>query len=110
MAEHSLRDDYSISDDTDLWRRIRPNWVVWDDNDKMPRVSSAAFDNSRDGSPLSVLIADVVRATGRNEHDMLVSFEGYSLVAIKAGHARENKQGVARTPTLDLKQANPEGF
>jgi hypothetical protein len=96
-----LKDDPKIKDDAALWRRIPPVWFVWDDNARGMRVSSAAFSDSEDGSPLSVLLADVVAATKRTAHDVLGGFEGYGLASITAGTARKNGQGVMPTPIPD---------
>ena len=98
MDGDRLTDDTSIPDDAELWRRICPRWVVPDDNGGGLRVSSAAFDNSNDGSPTSVLLAEIVEATDRAPSDVLTGFEGYGLAAVTAGQARGCQQGVARDP------------
>ena len=101
MTNQPYSDDPSIPNETALWRRIHPDWIVRDDNHAVWRVSSAAFDDSRDRSPLSVLVANVVIETGRTAGDVLVRFSGYGLAAITAGDARSLHQSVARTPTDD---------
>jgi hypothetical protein len=88
-------DDAGILDGADLWRRLFPGWVVPDGNTGGVRISSAAFDDSRDGTPLSALIADVVSQTGRTPAQVLAEFSGYGLAAISAGAVRACKQGVA---------------
>ena len=98
MGDAPLEDDRTISDDAALWRRVHPNWIVPDDNATGSRVTSAAFDDSRDGTPLSVLLAEVVARTQRTAHDVLAGYEGYSLAAITAQTARGFGQGIARTP------------
>lgn len=65
MTDQSYADDPTIADDAALWRRIHPTWAVADENRGRLRVSSAAFEDSPDGSPTSILIADVVFATLR---------------------------------------------
>jgi len=101
MGGPPLEDDSTISDDAALWRRVYPLWIVRDENAGGPRVSSAAFDDSEDGSPLSVLLADVVAKTQRTAQNVLAGYDGYALAAISAGTARHNKQSVARTPLPD---------
>lgn len=103
MEGGSYVDDCTILDEAELWRRIplNCNWIVQDDNMGTLRVSSAAFNDSRDGSPLSVQLADVVTESGRTAEDVLAAYPGYTMAAITAGNARSNKQGVARTPTPD---------
>ena len=98
MADPLYLDDKTVMDDAALWRRIHPRWAVKDDNEGGWRVTSAAFSDSPDRSPLSVLLADVVTVTGRAPADVLIQFEGYFLAAFAAGTARELGQGVARTP------------
>ena len=99
MAGPLYVDDKTVVDNADLWRWIPPVWAVRDDNEGGWRVTSAAFSDSPDRSPLSVLLADTVMAAGRTPADVLARFEGYFLAAFTAGAARELGQGVARTPT-----------
>jgi hypothetical protein len=101
MAGPAFVDDPTIADDASLWRRIHPAWAVPDEYRGGWRVSSAAFDDSRDGSPLSVLLAAAVAATGRGPANILARHEGYSLASFTVGTARACGQGVARTPTPD---------
>ena len=91
-------DDQAIAAGAGLWRRIHPKWVVRDQNARAYRVSSAAFDNSPDGSPTSVLLADLVAETGRTANDVLKGYEEHALASITAARARECGQGVARDP------------
>jgi hypothetical protein len=98
MTLESQKDDPTISDDFTLWRRIHPDWIVPDNNAGSLRVSSAAFADSPDGTPMSVLLSEVVRATGRGERDVLLGFDGYALASITAGQARQCQQGIARSP------------
>ena len=93
-----LKDDATILDGDGLWRRIRADWVVHDENRGGLRVSSAAFADSRDGSPTSVLLESAVRETGRSEVDVLREFPGYALASVTAGDARECQQKVVRDP------------
>lgn len=86
-------DDAGISDSVDLWRRLIPAWIVPDDNTGGVRISSAAFDDSRDGTPMSVLLADVVAQTRRTPEDVLAAFDGYGLAAITAGSALRVQTG-----------------
>ena len=99
MADPLYVDDKTILDDSALWRRNPPQWAVRDDNEGGWRVTSAAFSDSSDKSPLSVWLAEVVVASGRGPLDILARFEGHSLATFTAGAVRELGQGVARTPT-----------
>jgi hypothetical protein len=98
MADGAYCDDSSIADDTSLWRRIPPGWWVPDENLGRLRPTSAAFDDHRNGTPMSVLIEDVVLSTGRGPDDILAPFKGYAMASIRAGVARECSLGVMREP------------
>ena len=99
MDEPPFVDDITILDSADLWRRINPLWIVPDNNQGELRISSAAFDDSPDGSPLSMLHAEVVFSTGRTAQDVLSQLPEYSLASLQAGDARAQRQAVSRTPT-----------
>jgi len=101
MENHEYIDDPAIPNSEDLWRRIHPLWAVPDNNSGGWRVSSAAFDDSTDGSPLSVLLATVVAKTHRTADDVITHYAGYFLASITAGTAREYGQGIDPTPTPD---------
>jgi len=89
-------DDKSIADADELWRRIFPGWVVPDQNVGGLRISSQAFEDSKDGTPCSIFIAQTVVDGGRSAHDLLAGFDGYSMAALSAGVARDNRQAVCR--------------
>jgi hypothetical protein len=101
MPESPYVDDATIPDAADLWRRLIPDWIIPDSNTGGVRISSAAFDDSRDGTPMSVLLADVVAKTHRTPEQVLADFKGYGLAAITAGAVRGHKQGVMPTPKPD---------
>lgn len=94
----AYRDDRTILDSADLWRRIHPRQIVPNKDTGELRASSAAFKDHPNGTPMSVLLADVVVESGRDAFSALAKHPGYALAAISAGHARECKQGVAREP------------
>jgi hypothetical protein len=91
-------DDPTIGNDAILWRRIHPFWIVADDNTGSLRVSSAAFDNSPDGTPTSVHLETVATAHGISADVILESFPGYCMAALSAGDARLVHQAVLRAP------------
>lgn len=88
MQMDAYTDDATIADEAILLRRIPPRHLVYDENLMRWRPSSAAFENHPDGSPMSVLLADVLRTSGRNAADALRGHEGFALAAITAGLAR----------------------
>ena len=91
-------DDPTIGNDEILWRRIHPDWIVPDQNTGRPRVSSAAFDNSSDGTPTSIHLAVVALHHGNSADIILESFPRYSMAALTAGNARNVGQGVLPAP------------
>jgi hypothetical protein len=98
MASNGYRDDPSIEDTSALWRRIHPKQVIQDRNLGRWRPSSAAFQDSSNGSPMSVMLAEIVEETGRGPREVLFAHPGYRLASIEAGLARRCEQGVARDP------------
>jgi hypothetical protein len=94
------RDDLTIPAGSMLWRRIPPEWVIHDENLGRKRPSSQAFQDDRDGNPMSVFLADLMVELGRGPEEALAGHEGYALVSFSVGLARECNQGVAREPTL----------
>jgi len=102
-------DDPSILNDDELWRRIPPWHVVEDGNRGGKRISKAAFEDHPDGSPMSVVLADEVKATGRDAHSIVEGYEEFCLASVTAGLARDLNQGVMRKP-LDDEPAHAEVF
>ena len=97
MADDGYTDDLTIPDEADLWRRIHPSHIVFDENVGQSRPSSAAFDDSSDGTPMSVLLG---QEAGPPEN-ALVDYQGYALASFTVGLARACGQGIARDPTSD---------
>lgn len=94
-----FQDDDAIPDDAILWRRVPPYWVTYDENLGRERPSSQAFQDHRDGSPMSVFLAD--DCNGPDE--ALEGNEGFLLVEFTAGDVRglDPRQGVVRDPLPD---------
>ncbi|MGH8589600.1 MAG: hypothetical protein ACREXX_09800 [Gammaproteobacteria bacterium] len=91
-------DDPTIPDTATLWRRIHPDWWVFDKKTGNRRLSTAAFDNAPDGSPMLVGLADEMPGT----EALLSGYESYGVAAFTAGHARHMcAQAVARAPVPD---------
>lgn len=84
-----------IDDDNDLWRRVHPTQIFYDENLGRHRPNSATF---KDES-LSVYIAKLVLISGREHHDVLKpKYESHGLVAFTAGLARGLNQDVVFDP------------
>jgi hypothetical protein len=94
-------DDASLRDEINLWRRIPPWHVIFDENLQRWRPSSAAFDNDADGEPMSVVIAEEALAQGRSPAALVVGHEGYGLASVTVGLVRACGQGVTRDPMPD---------
>lgn len=99
MMSHT--DDPTIAPDDPLWRRIPPTWVVFDENLGRKRPTSAAFDNARNGSAMSVVLGRTVQESGRTPESALASHRDFLLASITAGLARQLGQIVARDPLPD---------
>lgn len=98
MAQQQLADDASVPDQAELWRRVPPWHVIFDANVGRTRPSKAAFDNDEDGSPMSVVLADLVLQSGRTAPQIVAEHDRFALAAFTAGLARSKHQGVARDP------------
>ena len=94
-------DDPSVADRTDLLRRIPPWHFVADQNLGVIRPSSAAFEDDDDEDPMSVYLAQVVAAEGRQASSVLAGHDGYGLASITAGLVREKGQTVHPDPLPD---------
>lgn len=97
MSDQQFTDDPSIGNADDLWRRIRQDQTIFDNNIKMYRPSSGAFNDNRDGSPMSVDLAKIAKFPSVT----LKGHEDYNLASITAGLARDCGQIVAHDPQPD---------
>jgi hypothetical protein len=59
-------DDLTVADEEDLWRRIPRWWIIENRDTGGWRVSSAAFEDHPNGSPMSVFLSTVIRVGGRS--------------------------------------------
>src|SRR5688572_7853502 len=90
-------DDPTITDDDELLRRIRPELIVPDQKSASGRrLSSAAFDDSSDGTPCSVNVRREALAPetilAQEKHG------GYSIASVTAHVPRSLKQTVLHWP------------
>lgn len=101
MSDKGYQDDPSITDDDRLLRRvpIQPAQIIWDDNLKQQRPSSAAFKDHPDGSPMSIALQLVLDKLDLPIQSVLSGYETtHALVMFTAGVARKNGQWVAPEP------------
>ena len=93
-------DDPSISDATELYRRIHPrHHITWDDNRGAWRVKSAAFQNTTGTKSMSVALGDVLQAAGRSPTTVLALYPDWYLASLTARFVRQHDQGLLREPT-----------
>lgn len=71
MAGGEYSDDPTIPNDAELWRRIHPVHIYYDKNKGRWRPSTAAFENHPNGSPMSVLLGEMVLGSGRGPLDIM---------------------------------------
>jgi len=98
MPDRIFTDDPTIPGNERLLRRIPPFHVIWDDNGDA-NISSGAFENPKNQLDLSVNLASVMEAAGREPQDAIRDYPGYGLATITASQARSLNQAVARDPT-----------
>jgi len=92
----SAVDDPTILASCELWRRLNPVFCVPDESSKTGwRISSGAFDDSADGSPMSVRVADKMTELGLGHETVLTCEqvqEGWGLASITAAAVRKHGQ------------------
>jgi len=84
-----------IDDDDDLWRRVHPKQIFYDENLERFRPMSGTFKQVS----MSVYIAKLVLSSGRDPHQILQHrYEDYGLASFTAGLARGLNQDVVFDP------------
>jgi hypothetical protein len=92
-------DPAAIPDETRLFRRIDPNQIPWDENKRERRPSSLNFQDSTDGTPMSVFAENIAQANAEAPEDFLKGpWEGFYLAAVTAGSMRKCGQEVFPDP------------
>jgi len=98
-CQQEFPDDPAIKDNVQMLRRIPPWHVVPDENKpKGRRPSSAAFEDDKDGAPMSVYRRDLLDATGGTVQRVMVGHEGYALVGLYALQLRSRDQTIHSDP------------
>jgi len=88
-------DPVTIPNEVRLFRRIHPEMVVFDDNRNHLRPTSQNFQDSRDGTPMSVFAENLAHAHGELPSDFLQGrWSEWGLAAVMAGRMRELGQRV----------------
>jgi len=94
-------DPVGIPDETRLFRRIDPSWITPDKNRGEWRPTSQNFQDSKDGTPMSVFAENVANANGELPSAFVREgglWAGWYLAAITAGWMRELGQAVYLDP------------
>lgn len=96
------KDDPSIPDQSDLYRRVHPSQAVFDEKIGEHRPSSAAFKDHPNGSPMSVNLLCVMQDLNVDPVSYTLSdFPNYYLAIIECGFTRSLNQAIAHEPLQD---------
>ena len=101
QVANAPEDDPSIGDAAPLWRRIHPNWVLYDENLGRQRPTSQAFQNQVGSESFSVFLGDMITGRGDGPDAILAGHDGYHVAAVTAGLARHYRQRVSHDPTAE---------
>lgn len=94
-----------IADETDLYRRVHPTQVVYDENVDRVVATSNAFKDPE----MSVNVADDIERIGETPEYAVRKYPKHHLVAINSGFARSLDQDVRRDPILAGEANGVEG-
>jgi len=101
-------DDISILDSDILWRQIGTNHYVFVPKEKRRRLSSNAFQASKDETGFSVLLEKIVKQSNRQARDVVNDKRPW-LVSLVVFEIRSLEFGVYRDP-LENEQAHANVF
>ena len=88
-------DPARIPDETRLFRRINPAQIAYDTDKNEHRPTSQNFQDSKDGTPMSVFAENVAQANNEAPEDFLQGqWAGFYLAAVTAGWTRQCGQDV----------------
>lgn len=92
-----IPDDAEVPEETNLYRRVHPTEIVWNDNDGCLRPASGVFKDPE----MSIHLGDVLADEEREPASVLDGKPTHSLVSLTAGFVKEEDQTVRRTPIPD---------
>src|SRR5580692_7930379 len=88
-------DPIAIPNETRLYRRISPHWTVYDRNRGERRPTSQNFQDSQDGTPMSVYAENIASESNEHPDDFLKDrWSTWHLAAVNAGRMRKLNQDV----------------
>lgn len=102
-------DDAALSGEVPLLRRLRPDWVDWDDLDDhgLPRISGMGFQVQKKefalqrgypGPCLSLVLEEEAVAEAESLEALLIKSPGYGLARLSAGALRSFGFGLQLVP------------
>jgi hypothetical protein len=94
MPDGGFSDDPSIPDDTEIWRCVHPEHIIFDEKRNRQRPTSSAFTDNSNGDPMSAFIA----AECGGVDALLRGLPGFYIVRLTAEALRACGQIVARDP------------
>ena len=94
-------DDLSIQNSDQIWRRIPPHHLVFDENSKQYRPSSAAFEDHPGGSPMSAQLASVLQKMGISPEAALTHYPDFGIASLSVGLLRDKGQTIYFQPQED---------
>jgi len=95
-ASAEYEDDPTVPDDEILYRRVRREQWHWAEG----RPQSGAFDDSPDGSPMSVALHSLMIAANMKPEDLLDGHPEFGLVKFTAELARSLSLAVTANPPI----------
>ena len=94
-------DDPSIENYFRLLRRIPIKFnlfIVWDNNIGDWKISSQAFRDHNNGTPMSVHVKEILHENGLSVDSVLEGHEEFALAYFTAGAARDLDQAIVKDP------------
>jgi len=87
-----------LIDDDEIWRRIPPEKVIFDESRNVFRPSKDSFNDHPNGTPMSAFLAKVCKDPLLAVHD----HEDFALVGVRIKVLREKKLEIVAAPKPDL--------
>lgn len=99
---------HQIADDESVWRYVSEEHIVTDPATGRTRLSSAAFSDSSDGSPMSVVVEPVADQLNLVPAGAMEGRpKAVGVLALNAGALRGEGQTVTHTPIVDAPEPHP---
>ncbi len=96
MTQQVYVDDKAIPDEDSLWRRVKS--INFDEALNRKRPSTAEFEDSVDGSPMSCVWTEFHLASGLTMDDFLTGHERFGVVSFPVALARQLGFSIQKDP------------